>query len=139
KLKDAFNYGVTIAASGREALATAKSFPPKDIVIVAENLRRDLTVERGLEELKADPRTRYLPVGILSRQKDRDLVKSRLGADALLIERESSGNDLKVATEAVVAKRAQESVNKRKAEEVAEACAQRLAKIDADATYITLN
>jgi CheY-like chemotaxis protein len=139
KLQDKnLNYGVTIAASGREALLVAKSFPPKDIVILADNLRRDLTVEQVMEELKADPRTRYLPVGILSRQKDRDLVKSRLGADMLLVERETAGNDLKTAVDAIVAKRATESVNKRKAEEVAEACAQRLSKIDANATYITL-
>ena len=138
KLKAAFDYGVTVAASGREALQTARSFPPKDIVIIAENLRRDLTVEQVMEELRADPRTRYLPVGILHRTKDRDLVKSRLGVDIPLVEREMSGNDLKTAVEAIVAKRVKESVNKRKAEEVAEECAQRLAKIDAQATHIAL-
>ncbi len=142
KLGDAaagLNYSVSTAISGRHALVEAKSFPPKDIIIVADTLRRDLTVDQVLEELKADPRTRYVPVGILHAQKDRDLVKSRLGTELPLVEREMAGADLKNAVEAVVAKRPAESVNKRKAGEVAEACAVRLSKLCVNGTNILLN
>ena len=133
------NYSVSTAISGRHALVEAKSFPPKDIIIVADTLRRDLTVEQVLEELRADPRTRYVPVGILISQKDRDLVKSRLGTELPMVEREMAGADLKNAVEAIVAKRAAESVNKRKAGEIAEACAVRLSKLNPKGTHITLN
>lgn len=132
-------YGVKTATSGRNALVEARSFPPKDITVVAENLRRDFSIEQFIEELKADPRTRYLPVGVLHWQKDRQMVQSRLGADALLVEREMNGDDLKAAIEKVKEKRAVESVNKRKAKELSESCAQRLAKIDPQGTHINLN
>jgi CheY-like chemotaxis protein/tetratricopeptide (TPR) repeat protein len=132
-------YGVTTATSGRYALVEARSFPPKDIAIIAENLRRDFTFEQLSEELRADPRTRYLPVGVLHWQKDRQLVQSRLGAETLLVEREMSGDDLKAAAKKIEDKRAAESVNKRKAKELSEACAQRLAKVDPNGTHITLN
>src|SRR5207247_10759303 len=45
---------------------------PKDAVIIAENLRRDLTAEQLMEELRADTRTRYLPAGILAPRADRN-------------------------------------------------------------------
>jgi len=135
---EALNYGVTAAISGRDALVQARSFPPKDIAVVAENLRRDLSAEQLLEELKADVRTRYLPIGILCPQKDRNVILSRFG-ELPLVEREAAGNDLKTAVEAVVAKRAAESVTKRKAHEVAVGCATALAKIDPRDTHLILD
>jgi len=114
----------------------ARSFPPKDIAIVAENLRRDLTAEQLVEELRADVRTRYLPVGVLHIQSERNLIQSRFGTTAPLVEREMAGDDLKTAVEAVAAKRAQESVTKREAHRISRVCAEALAKVDCRDTYI---
>ena len=132
-------YGVSSAVSGRDALVQARSFPPKDIAIVSESLRRDLTPEQLLEEMRADLRTRYLPVGILHMRSDHTAMQARFSPDMPLVERESDGNDLKVASEAIAAKRATESVPKRKAHEIAVACATALANLDTSATYIGLD
>ncbi|MCY3018680.1 MAG: HEAT repeat domain-containing protein [Planctomycetota bacterium] len=136
---EALGYGVTAAISARDGLVQARSFPPKDIAIVDENLRRDLSAEQLLEEFKADVRTRYLPVGILHLQKDRTVVQSRFGAEMPLVEREMGGNDLKTAVEAVAAKRPAETVTKRKAHEVSVACATALAKVDPHGTQLVLD
>jgi len=135
---EALGYGVSAAISGRDAVMQGRSFPPKDIAIIADVLRRDLNTEQVLEELKADVRTRYLPVGILHERKDRTSIQSRFGTEACLVEREVSGNDLKTAVDAVAAKRAAESVPKRKADEVAVACATALSKVDPHGTWLLL-
>ena len=131
-------YGVTVAISARDALVQGRSFPPKDIVITAENLRRDLTAEQLVEELRADVRTRYLPAGILHVRADQTVIKSRFGTDVPLVEREMSGNDLKAAVEAIAIKRANESVPKRKAHEIAVLCANALANVDPSDTHLLL-
>ena len=132
-------YGVTVAVSGRDALALARSFPPKDIAVVSESLRRDLTPEQLLEEMRADVRTRYLPVGILHLQADRAAIQARFGTEVPLVERENQDNDLDKAAKAIAAKRASESVPKRKAHEVAVACANALIGINSATTYIKLD
>ncbi|HEY3320135.1 MAG TPA: HEAT repeat domain-containing protein [Planctomycetota bacterium] len=136
---DKMNFGVTLAASGRDALVIARSFPPKDIAIISDVLRRDLSAEQLIEELKADVRTRYMPASILHANKDRTLIQSRFGMDIPLVEREMAGNDLKVAVDGVLAKRAGEAAPKRKAREVAVACATALTKIDPRDTNIVLD
>ena len=135
---EALGYGVTAAISGRDAMLQARSFPPKDIAILSENLRRDLSAEQLLEELRADVRTRYLPIGMLHERKDRALIQSRFSTEMCLLEREMSGNDLKTAVEAVAAKRAAESATKRKAHEIAVACATALSRIDPRDTWLVL-
>jgi CheY-like chemotaxis protein len=138
RLQD-LGYGVTTAISARDAIVQAKSFPPKDIAIVSENLRRDLTAEQLLEEFRADVRTRYLPAGVLHVRNDQTVIKSRFGTDLPLVERESTGNDLKTQVEAIAAKRASESVPKRKAHEIAVACANALAKLVPPSTFILVD
>jgi CheY-like chemotaxis protein len=133
----ALGYGVTVAVSGRDAVLQARSHPPKDAAVVSEDLRRDLTTEQTLEELRADVRTRYLAVGILHPQKDRTNIQSRF-PQAALVEREMNGAELKTATEAVLAKRAAESLPKRRAHETSVACATALSKIDPRQTYLVL-
>lgn len=135
---EALGYGVTVAISGRDAVVQARSFPPKDGVIVADNLRRDLTAEQLLEELRADTRTRYLPAGILALRADRNAIGSRF-SDPLIVEREATGNDLKTMADAILAKRAAETVTKRKAGEVAVACATALSKVDPRDTMLNLD
>jgi CheY-like chemotaxis protein len=135
---EALGYGVTVAISGRDGVVVARSFPPKDIAIVSDSLRRDLTPEQMMEEFRADPRTRYLPVGILHVRADRNAVLSRFG-EVSLVEREATGNDLKVMTEAILAKRAAEAVPKRKAHETSVACATALTMIDPRDSHILLN
>ena len=132
-------YGVTLASSGRDGLREARSFPPKDIAVVAENLHRDLTGEQLLEELRADPRTRYLPAGILYLRAEQNNIKSRFGTEIPLVERENEGNDLKQQIEAILSKRAAEAVPKRQAHEVAKLCAEALAKLNCGDTYIRVN
>ena len=135
---EALGYGVTVAISGRDAVVQARSFPPKDGAIVADNLRRDLTAEQLLEELRADTRTRYLPAGILALRADRNAIGSRF-SDPLIVEREVTGNDLKTQVDAILAKRAAETVTKRKANEIAVACATALSKIDPRDTMLNLD
>jgi CheY-like chemotaxis protein len=135
---EALGYGVTVAISGRDAVVQARSFPPKDGAIVADNLRRDLTAEQLLEELRADTRTRYLPAGILALRADRNAIGSRF-SDPLIVEREVSGNDLKTMVDAILAKRPAETVTKRKANEIAVACATALTKVDPRDTMLNLD
>jgi len=135
---EALGYGVTAAISGRDAVVQARSFPPKDIAILSESLRRDLNADQTLEEMRADPRTRYLPIGILHNQADRTAIQSRFSSDLLMVEREAADNGLKTMIEAIVAKRATESVPKRKAHETAVACATALTTVDPRDTHLVL-
>jgi CheY-like chemotaxis protein len=132
-------YGVSVAEAGREALLQARSFPPKDAVIVAENLHQDLGTEQLVEELRADVRTRYLPVGILHVQADRTAVQARFGTEVPLVERESKDHDLKDQVENLLSKRAVESAPKRHAHEIAKLCTESLAKLNSKDTYLILN
>ena len=138
KLK-ALGYGVSASSSGRDAVALARAFPPKDVVIAAENMRRDLNTLQLMEELRADPATRYLPVGVLHARSDRELVMSRFGSSAILFERESTGNDLKTPVEKLGEQRAATSPYKKRANEVSVMCANALTKIDVNATHIKLD
>ncbi|MEI6232423.1 MAG: HEAT repeat domain-containing protein [Planctomycetota bacterium] len=136
---NAVNYGVTVASSGRDAMTKARSFPPKDVVVIAENLKRDLNAYQLLEELRAEATTRYLPSGILHARADREIIQSRFGSDIGLIELESTGNDLKDPIEKIAAKRSETSANKRKAHEMSVLCASTLNTINPNATQIKLN
>jgi len=131
-------YGVTDSASGRDAMLKARTFPPKDIVLISDRLRRDLTPEQLQEELRADVRSRYIPAGILHDRVQRTATQARFGTEILLVEREMDGNDLKVAIEKLEAKRAPESVPKRHSHEIAVECANCLAGINPNATNLNL-
>lgn len=128
-----------VATSGRDAIARARAFPPKDLVIIAENVRRDLNALQIMEELRADVSTRYLPVGILHGRSDHDLIQARFGSSAVLVEREASGNELKTPIEKLGEGRAAASPYKKRADEVAVMCATALAKLDPHATLINLD
>ncbi|MFH0939668.1 MAG: HEAT repeat domain-containing protein [Planctomycetota bacterium] len=136
---EGLGYGVTVAVSGRDALFQSKSYPPKDIAVVAENLRRDLNADQLFEEMRADIHTRYMPVGVLLARNDRDLIKSRFGTEICLVEREAADNDLKTQIEAVAAKRVQESVPKRQAHEISAQCAQALTDLECTDSYIVVD
>ncbi len=133
------NYGVSVATSGREALTSARSFPPKDVVIIAENLKRDLNTYQLLEELRADTATRYLPTGILHARADHEIMQSRFGTSITLVERESTGNDLKTPIDKLAEQRTETSANKRKAHQTSVLCASTLAHVDVNATHIKLD
>jgi hypothetical protein len=105
---------------------------------VADNLRADLSAEQLMEELKADVRTRYTPVAILSNRDARTATQARFGTDVVLIERDMKGDDLKTAVENLEKKRPTEAVPKRKAHEIAVACSSALASIDPRATNISV-
>ncbi|HLX63137.1 MAG TPA: HEAT repeat domain-containing protein [Planctomycetota bacterium] len=140
RLRDpALNYGVTIVGSGRDAITAARAFPPKDIAIVAENLKTTLNTYQLLEELRAAPETRYLPVGILYNRADRDLIQSRFGTNVALVEREATGADLKAPIDKLAEQRTPTSANKRRANEIAVNCAKTLAMVDASASHINLD
>ncbi|MBI3830740.1 MAG: hypothetical protein HY291_14560 [Planctomycetes bacterium] len=132
-------YSVTDAASGRDAMIKARTFPPKDIVLISDRLRRDLTPEQLQEELRGDVRTRYIPVAILHDRAERTLTQARFGTDMVLVEREMKDNDLKTQVEKLEGMRAPEATPKRKAHEIAVKCATVLSKIDPRATLFTLN
>ena len=136
KSLEALGYGMTEAVSGRDALLKAKSFPPKDLIIIGDNLRSDLTSEQLSEELKADVRTRYTPQGILHDRAARTATQARFGLDIPLVEREMKDADLRGAVEKLEAKRAAETVTKRKAHEISVACATSLSNLRLNSTNI---
>jgi CheY-like chemotaxis protein len=136
---EGLGYGVSLAISGRDGVTQARSFPPKDIAVISNVLRRDLSSEQLLEELRADVRTRYLVYGVLSAQADRTAMQARFGSEAALVEREVSGGDLKNQIEAIAAKRPAESLTKRKALETSIECATALTKVDPRDSYLLLN
>ncbi|MCW8130783.1 MAG: HEAT repeat domain-containing protein [Planctomycetota bacterium] len=131
-------YLVTDAGSGRDALIKARTFPPKDIVLISDRLRRDLTPEQLQEELRADVRTRYMPTGILHSRAERTLTQARFGTEITLVEREMADNDLKVQIEKLEGQRPAEASPKRKAHEISVKCATALSKVDPRATHLTL-
>lgn len=133
------NYGVSVAGTGREAMTAARAFPPKDVMIIAENLKRDLNAYQLLEEIRADVSTRYLPSGILHARADREIMQSRFGSDIGLVEVESRGDELKVPIEKIAEKRSETSANKRKAHEISVLCANTLNVVDPNGTNIHLN
>jgi CheY-like chemotaxis protein len=138
KSLEALGYGMTEAVNGRDALLKAKSFPPKDLIIIGDNLRSDMTTEQVMEELKADVRTRYTPQGVLHDRVTRTATQARFGLDIPLVEREMKDNDLKGAVEKLEAKRAAETVTKRKAHEISVACATALSNLRLNSTNIRL-
>ncbi|MCZ7649151.1 MAG: hypothetical protein M5U26_28500 [Planctomycetota bacterium] len=140
-LRDALqslNYGVTDAVDGRDAILKGRSFPPKDIILIANEIRRDLNAEQLMEELKADVRTRYVPVGIILNQATRNLTQARFGTEIPLVEREMKGHDLQGVIEKLEQLRPAEAVSKRDAHNIAVNCAQALAALDIRSTNIIL-
>lgn len=130
--------GMTDAVTGRDALIKAKSFPPKDVIIISDKLRRDLTPEQLMEELQANVITRYTPVGILHNADDRNATKARFGTEIPLVERGMKGNDLKGAIEKLESLRPAMAAPKRKAHEIAVNCATALSKLDLRCTNMKL-
>jgi len=129
---------VTDAASGRDALIKARTFPPKDMVFISDKLRRDLTAEQLMEELRGDVRTRYLPVGVLHDTASRTMTQARFGTEMVLVERTMQGNDLKVQVEKLGGQRAPEAAPKLHAHNIAVKCATALSKVEPRATHLVL-
>jgi CheY-like chemotaxis protein len=136
---EGLNYGVSEAYSGRQGLNQARAHPPKDLILISDKLRRDFTTEQLIEELRADINTRYTPVAILHNHAEANLVKSRFGADRLLVEREAEGDTLKGMVTKLEEARPQESVPKKNAHELSRRCAEALAGLTPSATLLTLN
>ncbi len=135
---EALGFGMTDAVTGRDAVLKSRSFPPKDLIVISDRLRRDLTPEQLMEELRADVRSRHIPVGILHNTTDRTRTQARFGAEILLVEREMKGNDLKTAIENLEKLRPAMAVPKRQAFEIAVDCATALSKLDLRCTNIIL-
>jgi hypothetical protein len=135
---EGLGFGVSIADSGRDAMLKARSFPPKDVIVVDNILRRNLTSVQLLEELKADPRTRYTPVGLLYDLQERTEIQARFGASISLVAVESQGKDLREEIEKLNAQRPPEALPTRKAHETAVACALALGALDPRWTHVRL-
>jgi DNA-binding response OmpR family regulator len=132
-------FNVTDAVNGRDGLLKGRSFPPKDIILVADTLRVDMNAEQLIEELKADVRTRYVPYAILHDRATRTASQARFGTEMLLVEREMQGEDLRAAINAVDRRRSSEAAPKRRAEQIAVTCATALSRVDPRATHLVLN
>ncbi|SRR5581483_8171684 len=74
-------YQVTVAPDGEEALGMVKEAPP-DIIFLDIRLPK-LDGLAVLEALRADPRTKHVPVVILSNYSERELVERGLKLGAL--------------------------------------------------------
>jgi len=108
------------------------------VILVDVFLRRNLTTSQLLGELKADPRTRYTPVGLLYNLKQRNEVQARYGTNIPLVAVESKGKNLHDEIEKLNAQRPPESLPKRKSHEIAVACALALGSLDPRWTHIRL-
>lgn len=133
---EGLGYGVTLAAAGQDGWNQAAAFPPKDLIIVAADLQADWDTKRVLEELKAEARTHYIPVLILTDMELRDDAR-RTFPDYRAIYREDEPGELKRVTEEVLAHRTTVVVNKRRSEEIAVMAAEALNKIDPYHTNLT--
>jgi CheY-like chemotaxis protein len=133
------NFGVTDAVNGRDGLIKARSYPPKDVILVADTLRVDLNAEQVLEELKADVRSRYIPPAILHDRANRAGIQARFGTEMALVEREMEGEDLRQGIQKVLDRRPAEAPPKRRAHEIAVACATALSRLEPAATNLALN
>lgn len=122
-------YGVTMAAEGRDGFEQARTFPPKDLIVISAELAANWDAMELIEKLKSDPRSRYVPVVMLTELAAHDQVRGRF-ADAGVIHREDDPAQLKAVTEEALAGRTTVAVNKRRAEEVAILAAEALAQID---------
>lgn len=138
RLQD-LGFGVTDAVNGRDGLAKARSYPPKDVILVADTLRIDLTSEQVLEELRADVRTRYAPAAILHSRDARTASQARFGTDMPLVEREMAGDDLQNAIRKLDEMKPAEALPKRQAHETAVRCATTLSQMDPRWTNLSLN
>jgi len=137
-----FDWVITVAHSGREGLAAAASFPPKDAIIIWADLRQGLTAHQFFDEMGRDPRLRpYLPgtrtkgsVVILSDRVGIEEARGRLGPNLVYIRHDVDDlNKVKKPVERVVywsVRNPRGLINQIHAEEVSVACAQALAGID---------
>jgi CheY-like chemotaxis protein len=138
-LLEKLGYHMTAADNGYQALELARSFPPKDMVLISDKLSINLKPEQLMAELKGDLRTRFLACAILHNQADRKEVQARFGAELPLVEREMKDAELKEAVERVAKQRQSVALAKRKAEEIAVACATALSNFDPRWTRLRLD
>lgn len=136
---EGLGFGVTDAVNGRDGLAKARAYPPKDVILIADNLRVDLTGAQVMEELRADVRTRYVPVAILHNRDARTGTQARYGTTVALIEREMAGDDLQGAIRKLDESKPAEALPKRQAHETAVRCATTLSELDPRSTKLSLN
>lgn len=136
---EGLGFGVTDAVNGRDGLAKARAYPPKDVILVADNLRVDLTGAQVLDELKADIRTRYVPAAILHNRDARTGTQARYGTSVALVEREMAGDDLQGAIRKLDESKPAEALPKKVAHETAVRCATALSQLDPRWTKLSLN
>jgi len=133
-LLEGHKYGVTRATSGRDALNKARSFPPKDLIIMATDLKADLPAKGTAEgpglfdRLKADRRLSTMPVAILIAQEQLAAEQARFGKVPVIL-RSAKGQDLKVAVEKSLGSTGA-GVTKQKRENLAARAARALLEID---------
>jgi len=122
-------YGVTLAADGRDGLGRATTFPPKDIIVVSDSLKSNWDAKLFIEQLKGDPRSRYIPIIMLTDLANREEVRTKF-PNVPVMHREDAPEELKRVTEETLAGQTTIAVTKRKAEEIAIMAADALAVID---------
>jgi HEAT repeat protein len=122
-------YGVTLAADGRDGLGRATTFPPKDIIVISDSLKSNWDAKALIEQLKGDPRSRYIPIIMLADLANREEVRAKF-PNVPVMHREDAPEELKRVTEETLAGQTTIAVTKRKAEEIAIMAAEALAVID---------
>lgn len=79
KLLEKTSYSVSVATSGEEGVRLAQELSPQ--VIFLDFLLRDVTAFDVMDELKSDPRTRHIPVVIVTSQVLDGSDRDRLARD----------------------------------------------------------
>ncbi len=133
---EGMGYGVTLAAGGVRGLDIAKTWPPKDVIVVSRVLEAGgMGTEQFIEQLKLDPRTRNVPFAVLTTLGQHQEDRERFG-DAKLVHREDTGGELRSPIEELAAGRLAPNVVKMHSEEIAAAAAGALCAIDPYRTHM---
>ncbi len=137
---EAHKFGVTRATSGRDALNKARSFPPKDLIIMATNLKADLPAKGTAEapglfdRLKADRKLSAMPVAILTTKEELDAEQAKFGKGPAIL-RTTKDHELKVAVQKSLGATGP-GVTKQKREKLAARAARALLEIDPRRTQL---
>jgi CheY-like chemotaxis protein len=136
----AHELGVTRATSGRDALNKAKSFPPKDLILISTKIKANLAA-KGTKEapglfdrLKSDPKLAVLPVAILVAKDNLAAELAKFGNIPVVL-RSSKDHALKVEVQKALGSTGP-GVTKQKREDLAARAARALLEIDQRRTQL---
>ena len=107
--------------TGMSALARLRRFPGTDLIVISSTLK-DMVAEQVIDELKADDRTKNVPILIVTDEKGIEGAKARFGANAKNVLAKYDGAAVDAAIEGMPM-----NPERQRAEELAAAAARAIA------------